>query len=216
MWDRIRKLFGGDNDTLDKVRAYEEEQARARPHASRPPSSARGAESTRDSEGSAAGLATIQTHIQARRTIEAIKAYRELYPDTGLKEAKEAVEAMEAGRWTPPIEPAGAASSAGEGDSVAAIRALLLAGNKIEAIKAYRERYGVGLKEAKDQVEAIERGVWQSPAAPSTVSDAPEIEHLLLAGQKIEAIKRYREQHGVGLKEAKDAIDALERTLRGR
>lgn len=34
----------------------------------------------------------------------------------------------------------------------------LRAGNKIAAIKAYRETFGVGLKEAKDAVERIERG----------------------------------------------------------
>jgi ribosomal protein L7/L12 len=32
-------------------------------------------------------------------------------------------------------------------------------------------------------------------------------------GNKINAVKLYREQTGVGLKEAKDAVDALERTL---
>jgi large subunit ribosomal protein L7/L12 len=37
------------------------------------------------------------------------------------------------------------------------IRAALLAGNKIQAIKLYREYYGVGLKEAKD---AIDRYNW--------------------------------------------------------
>jgi ribosomal protein L7/L12 len=35
----------------------------------------------------------------------------------------------------------------------------------------------------------------------------------LKSGNKINAVKLYREQTGVGLKEAKDAIDALERTL---
>jgi large subunit ribosomal protein L7/L12 len=34
----------------------------------------------------------------------------------------------------------------------------LAAGHKIEAIKLYRERTGLGLKEAKDAVEALERG----------------------------------------------------------
>jgi LSD1 subclass zinc finger protein len=38
------------------------------------------------------------------------------------------------------------------------IRSLSFAGNKIAAIKLYRETYGVGLKEAKDAVEALERG----------------------------------------------------------
>lgn len=36
-----------------------------------------------------------------------------------------------------------------------------------------------------------------------------EVEQLLAQGQKIAAIKLYREQTGVGLKEAKDYVDAL-------
>ena len=35
-------------------------------------------------------------------------------------------------------------------------------------------------------------------------------------GNKIEAIKVYRELTGVGLKEAKDAVEALERQMSGR
>ncbi len=35
------------------------------------------------------------------------------------------------------------------------------------------------------------------------------VEELLLAGRKIEAIKLYRRQHGAGLKEAKEAVEAL-------
>jgi ribosomal protein L7/L12 len=35
------------------------------------------------------------------------------------------------------------------------------------------------------------------------------VEAALAAGRKIEAIKLYREQHGVGLREAKDAVEAL-------
>jgi ribosomal protein L7/L12 len=42
------------------------------------------------------------------------------------------------------------------------------------------------------------------------------IEDLVRRRQKIEAIKLYREWHGVGLKEAKDAVDAIEIRLRGR
>ena len=40
-----------------------------------------------------------------------------------------------------------------------------------------------------------------------------EVEALLRGGQKIEAIRRYREMHGVGLKEAKDAVDAIQERL---
>ncbi|MCW5954672.1 MAG: ribosomal protein L7/L12 [Propionibacteriaceae bacterium] len=37
-----------------------------------------------------------------------------------------------------------------------------------------------------------------------------EIGRLLASGRKIEAIKRYREATGLGLKEAKDAVDYWE------
>lgn len=41
----------------------------------------------------------------------------------------------------------------------------------------------------------------------------PELVRLIRAGQKIEAIKVYREATRCGLKEAKEAVEALERTL---
>ena len=41
-----------------------------------------------------------------------------------------------------------------------------------------------------------------------------EILEYLVKGQKIEAIKVYREATGAGLKEAKDVIDAWDRKLR--
>lgn len=40
---------------------------------------------------------------------------------------------------------------------IAEVRALLERNRKIEAIKLYREHTGLGLKEAKDAVEAIEQ-----------------------------------------------------------
>lgn len=44
--------------------------------------------------------------------------------------------------------------------------------------------------------------------------DLAPIAEALYQGQKIEAIKRYRELRGVGLKEAKDAVEQLEAALR--
>jgi len=41
-------------------------------------------------------------------------------------------------------------------DKIAALRELLFAGRKIEAIKLYREMTGLGLKEAKEAVEGLE------------------------------------------------------------
>jgi ribosomal protein L7/L12 len=89
------------------------------------------------------------------------------------------------------------------------IRSLLRQGRKIEAISLYREQVGVGLAAAKDAVERIGRG--DSPSGnevASNDSDRPILE-LLAAGRKIAAIKLYREQTSCGLKEAKDAVEAL-------
>jgi large subunit ribosomal protein L7/L12 len=49
----------------------------------------------------------------------------------------------------------------------------------------------------------------QSPALDE------DLRALLLQGRKIEAVKRYRQQTGVGLAQAKNAVDALEEKLKG-
>jgi len=46
----------------------------------------------------------------------------------------------------------------GRAERLEEIRRLIRSGRKIEAIKVFRETFGTGLKEAKDAVEAIERG----------------------------------------------------------
>jgi large subunit ribosomal protein L7/L12 len=51
------------------------------------------------------------------------------------------------------------------------------------------------------------------PAAKPPSADAG-IEASLRAGNKIEAIRRYRQLNGTSLKEAKDAVEALEARLR--
>ncbi len=57
-----------------------------------------------------------------------------------------------------------------------------------------------------------------APGATSGPQGAnPEVVRLLRAGQKIEAIKVYKEATKCGLKEAKDAVEAIEAALpRGR
>jgi len=104
------------------------------------------------------------------------------------------------------------ASSEPKSDSVdERLIALVQNGKKIEAIKLYRERTGAGLQESKDAVEAIERG--ESQPVPTDVSSGVEHDVLVLlgAGQKIAAIKLYREKTGVGLAEAKNAVEAVAR-----
>jgi len=121
----------------------------------------------------------------------------------------------------------------------AQIAEALKAGQKIEAIKLYREAAGVGLREAKEAVEALERELGHAnPYAPSgggagwfqqliaanmdgggvagnlTEEQAARITEHLFAGRKIDAVKIYRGAAGGGLKDAKDAMDALEVALR--
>jgi ribosomal protein L7/L12 len=95
-------------------------------------------------------------------------------------------------------------------DFEAKLRSLLADGQKIEAIKRYREQFGVGLKEAKEAVEALERGE-ALPRIERKVSANldDEVASLMEQGRKIEAIKLYREHARSGLKEAKDAVEAI-------
>ncbi len=93
---------------------------------------------------------------------------------------------------------------------------LLRAGKKLHAIKLYREQHGVGLKEAKEAVEAMMAGqphVLPPKALLREVHDS-EIEASIRRGALIDAIKLYREKNGVGLKEAKDAVEAWRARLR--
>ena len=90
------------------------------------------------------------------------------------------------------------------------IIALLTDGRKIEAIKLYRDITGAGLKEAKDAVEALERGD-VPPRSSSPSSGDSEILELMRAGQKIRAIKVYRDKTGSGLADAKNAVEAMAR-----
>ena len=52
------------------------------------------------------------------------------------------------------------------------------------------------------------------PGQPTSIPGmSPQVLAQLVAGKKIGAIKRYREEYGSGLKEAKDAVDEFERQL---
>ena len=113
--------------------------------------------------------------------------------------------------------PTSTPSSQPDASGEAEVRALLAQGNKIAAIKRVRELTSMGLKEAKDYVEALPPG-GAMPPLPAARQDMPidattdaELRALLAQGNKIAAIKRVRELTGVGLKEAKDYVEALER-----
>ncbi len=105
------------------------------------------------------------------------------------------------------------------------IRKLAVAGDKIEAIKLLRGTYVIGLTDAEELVEAMQRGeqvdvshlevltptlVQSTTLDPSTMRRLME---LVNSGDKIGAVKLFRETTGVGLKDADEAIDAMEVTL---
>lgn len=99
------------------------------------------------------------------------------------------------------------------------IAELIREGKKLEAIKLLRESTGIGLKEAHEEIERIMRG---EPASARSESDAAmgteglpaEVEDLVRRGRKIEAIKLLREQRDLGLREARDQVEAYARSGR--
>jgi len=115
------------------------------------------------------------------------------------------------------------------------VRAHLQRGDKIGAIKVYRNETGADLNDAKEAVEGkgeVADGVsWteiedkinrlmqihglMQPTPPQNTT-TNRIIQLLKANEKIGAIKVYREANNTDLKEAKDAVDAIEAQLRAR
>jgi ribosomal protein L7/L12 len=115
---------------------------------------------------------------------------------------------------------------------LAELGVLVADGSKIEAVKKYREIFAVGLKEAKEAVDKMMRGesVTVTHTSTSVKSSSPttagwtfpkeenadfsklkELAVLVKANKKIQAVKLYRELYGVGLKEAKQAVDKMRR-----
>ncbi len=94
------------------------------------------------------------------------------------------------------------------------IAELIEQGRKLEAIKLLRENTGIGLAEAKEQIERlIAEEAGQPAPAERTGLDTqglPEdVLALARAGRKIEAIKVLRQRTGLGLKEAQEQIEAV-------
>lgn len=82
-------------------------------------------------------------------------------------------------------------------------------GNPIEAIKRLRAATGLGLKDAKDTIDAYAAGApIHLPPRPSDIPLPADVHAALVGGNKIEAIRLLREHTDLGLKEAKDAVEA--------
>jgi ribosomal protein L7/L12 len=112
---------------------------------------------------------------------------------------------------------------------------LIEAGQKIRAIKLAREHLGMGLAEAKAFVEGLQDELkagrtpgpeaFRRAPAPAEPSPGPAADHfdheldsLLRARKKIDAVKLYRQRAGGDLKDAKDAVElrAVEIGLQSR
>jgi ribosomal protein L7/L12/streptogramin lyase len=101
------------------------------------------------------------------------------------------------------------------------IKLMAGAGNKMGAIKALRDTFVVSLQQADEMVEAMQRGEkvdtsqLQALTHTSTLSTMldpatmQQIVSLIQSGDKINAIKLFREATGAGLKNAKDAVEGM-------
>lgn len=145
----------------------------------------------------------IQTSIEQGQKIEAIKRYREL-TGAGLKESKEAIEYAMA-------NPSHAKKKKAAYDTQdAGVRDLIQEGRLDEAVEVYRKFAGVDAYTARDAVAEIEGELRLGTESASVVAET-ELRALLQQGKKIEAIKAYRQATGLGLEEARNAIEAIEK-----
>jgi outer membrane protein assembly factor BamB/ribosomal protein L7/L12 len=103
------------------------------------------------------------------------------------------------------------------------IRQLVQRGNLVDAIRRYCELYGVDTAEAKDAVDALAAGkvadvhrVFSGPVSAEETSHVLEdVKALLRSGDKLGAIKRYREFHDVSLTQAKYVVEQVEAAQTG-
>jgi ribosomal protein L7/L12 len=98
-----------------------------------------------------------------------------------------------------------------------AVMQALERGEIMTAVKLLRNS-GISLKEAKDAIDAhtSSRPAAASPssftARTAGVPLPPEVLSALEQGNKIDAIRLMREKTGLGLKEAKEAVDGYDHT----
>jgi ribosomal protein L7/L12 len=88
-------------------------------------------------------------------------------------------------------------------------RSLLAQGRKLEAVRIYKNEVGCSLKEAKDAVEALERGDGPPQPTEADASLEADILRLLRDGERIRAAKLHKERTGASLREAKQAIESI-------
>lgn len=90
------------------------------------------------------------------------------------------------------------------------LRLLLAQNRKLEAVKLVLDSTGCGLKEAKEFVDNFAGGQ-KPPAIKALPADLDtQILTLLSQGEKLHAVKLYKEATGLGLAESKDYVDGIQ------
>jgi ribosomal protein L7/L12 len=161
-------------------------------------------------------LDLVRTLVKEGRTLEAIRAYREATGadlDDALKVVDGLQNTMDADDAPPQADRSGDEGDGGEMVALEGpdVTALLQAGRKLDAIRLYRAQTGASLQAATDVIKDLERKL--DAQNDSELEHGQDVETLLRAGRKIDAIRVYREQHDVSLKAANDAINMLEKKL---
>ena len=86
---------------------------------------------------------------------------------------------------------------------------MYLAQSKTEAVKVYKDHTGSGLKDAKDAVEALQAGASQPEPTEGRADLEAEVLSLLGRGEKLKAVKLYRDRRAANLMESKLAVEAM-------
>ena len=86
------------------------------------------------------------------------------------------------------------------------VKNIALSGRKMIAVKEYQKLHGTG---HEDSLHAVNEMLKNSPVDPQTEQKIKEVKRLLNRGEKIAAIKAYREIYGIGLKDAKEAVELI-------
>ena len=106
--------------------------------------------------------------------------------------------------------------AAGPDGGLDEIRRLVASGNLVEATQRYGQAYDVDEQEARRIIAAIQGGRLATAAAPGMRAPEEltraleEVQARLKAGDKIGAIKIYREHYDVGLERAKYAVEQIQ------
>jgi ribosomal protein L7/L12 len=92
--------------------------------------------------------------------------------------------------------------------------ALFKEGYRAEAVRIYRIKHGTGLKQSKETLQAMSEGIkvsdQQEVVSASPVNDK-DVQALLEAQKKVQAIKLLRQRYNLGLADAKQALSQYER-----